>query len=68
MQLHAFGPPLAAVLLGWSLLALHQRRLRPHWRGRPLTLPPRAAIALAITLLAYWGLRLTPYLPLPEPP
>jgi hypothetical protein len=50
LRLHAFGPPLAALLLVWSALALWQKRPLP--RGWRLELP--AAGALAAALLAYW--------------
>ncbi|MFM7646981.1 MAG: DUF2752 domain-containing protein [Cyanobium sp.] len=54
---HAFGPVMALSLAGWSLLALHQRRLLPRlpraWRPSG---PLSATIALA--LLGYWLARL----------
>jgi hypothetical protein len=54
---HAFGPVMAFGLLGWSLLALRQRRLLPRlprsWRaGGPL------AASTALALLGYWLTRL----------
>jgi len=49
---HAFGPVAAATLLGWSLMAIRQRRLVP----RNLPAWPLGAATLA--LLAYWLLRL----------
>jgi len=54
---HAFGPVVALGLVGWSLLALHQRHLLPRlpcaWRPSG---PLGAAMALA--LLGYWLARL----------
>ena len=58
LQLHAFGPLLAAGLLGWSLLALRQRCLLPRLGervGRPW---PRALGVGSMALLAYWACRL----------
>lgn len=62
LQQHAFGPVLAAGLLGWSLLALGQRHLLPRLpRGRRLRWPwrpwPLAGAAL-LGLLGYWLVRL----------
>jgi hypothetical protein len=51
IQLHAFGPPLAAGLVIWSVLAMRQRRLLPlppPWPGVPgrgRRAPPAAAEA-----------------------
>ncbi len=52
LRLHAFGPITAAVLVWWSLTALHQRRLVP----RQLRTWPLGAGALG--LVTYWLLRL----------
>ncbi len=52
IQLHAFGPLAAAALLGWSALAIRQRRLLPS--GLPAW-PPGP---LAAGLILYWLLRL----------
>ncbi|CAK6695735.1 hypothetical protein MNNICLKF_01901 [Synechococcus sp. CBW1107] len=52
LQLHAFGPLMAAALLWWSITALRSGALLPR--------PPKPSIlswGLA-TLLAYWALRL----------
>jgi hypothetical protein len=60
VQLHAFGPLVAAGLVGWSLLAIQQRRLLPRWpwnRPSPQQAPALAA-ALGVTLLGYWVGRL----------
>jgi hypothetical protein len=53
LQAHAFGPVLAAALVGWSLLALRRRRLLVGG------LPRRPLLAAAAALLAYWLARLT---------
>ncbi len=60
MELHAFGPLVAACLVGWSALAIGQRRLWPalpriRRAVRPLTLVP----ALVLALVGYWLMRLT---------
>ncbi len=60
VQLHAFGPLVAAGLLGWSLLAIRQRRLLPRW---PWAWPsarqaPGLGVAMAVALLAHWAARL----------
>ncbi|UPM51523.1 DUF2752 domain-containing protein [Synechococcus sp. A10-1-5-1] len=52
LELHAFGPVMAGLLIGWSVLSIRQRRLLP--RGIPAW--PLGAMALA--LLGYWLLRL----------
>ncbi|MFZ9567231.1 MAG: DUF2752 domain-containing protein [Vulcanococcus sp.] len=49
---HAFGPVVAAALLGWSLLAIHKRQLLP---GR---LPAQSLGWIAAALLGYWAVRL----------
>jgi hypothetical protein len=52
LQQHAFGPLVAAALVGWSVLAIRRGRLLPrHWPGWPLA-------ASAAGLAAYWLLRL----------
>ena len=59
MELHAFGPPLAAGLLLWSLLAIRERRLLPRWpegwRKPSFTL---ALTWVPAGLLGYWAIRL----------
>lgn len=57
---HAFGPLVALGLVGWSLLAIRQRRLLPRW---PWDWPapqqaPGLIAAMAAGLLAYWAGRL----------
>ncbi|MEO1003151.1 MAG: DUF2752 domain-containing protein [Cyanobacteria bacterium J06638_7] len=52
LQWHAFGPLAAAGLLGWSVLAVRQRRLLPQ------RLPCRPLAAAAVGLMGYWGARL----------
>ena len=52
LALHAFGPAAAAALLGWSVVAIRQRRLVP----RHLPAWPLAWGAAA--LVTYWLLRL----------
>jgi hypothetical protein len=52
LHLHAFGLPLALLLLGWSVLAIRQQRL-PQLRLRGRDLAWAAAV-----LLLYWLLRL----------
>jgi hypothetical protein len=52
VQLHAFGPIAAAVLVWWSITAIRQRRLMP----RDLPALPLAVAGLG--LLIYWLLRL----------
>ncbi len=52
LRLHAFGLPLALLLLAWSVLAIRRRRLQP------FRLPAWAVAGAAGTLLAYWLLRL----------
>jgi hypothetical protein len=52
LQLHAFGPMVAATLIWWSFKALQQRRLVPY------PLPGWPIGWGAITLLIYWLLRL----------
>ena len=59
VQLHAFGPPVAAALVAWALLSLRQRRLWPRWPGplagaRAGPLMARAGLAL----VGYWAGRL----------
>jgi hypothetical protein len=52
VRLHAFGPVVAIALVGWSFLAIRQRRLVP----RPLPAWPLTRGVVA--LLAYWVVRL----------
>ncbi len=52
---HAFGPLAAAGLVGWSVLAIRQRRLLPRPLSRPLPGWPLAAVAVG--LLGYWVVR-----------
>ena len=55
---HLFGPVMAAVLIGWSVVSILQRRLVP--RGVILGAAARPTIALSTgALLAYWLLRLS---------
>ena len=60
VQVHAFGPLVAAGLWGWSLLAIRQRRLWPRWpRAWPSPRQTRGLMAaLVFVLLAYWAGRL----------
>jgi len=53
LRWHAFGPPLAAGLLWWSLQAIRRRELLP-FRFRP-----RALGWITAALLSYWALRLS---------
>ena len=52
VRFHAFGPLVAAALIGWSLVALRQRRLVPR------ALPAWPVGWGALALVAYWLLRL----------
>lgn len=52
LRLHAFGPLVAVALVGWSVVAIRQRRLVP----RQLPAWPLGWSAAA--LVAYWVLRL----------
>lgn len=55
---HLFGPVMAAVLVGWSLVSIRQRRLVP--RGVLQGAAARRTLALGTgSLLAYWLLRLS---------
>ena len=55
---HLFGPVMAAVLVGWSVVSIRQRRLVP--RGVLQGAATRPTIALGTgALLAYWLLRLS---------
>lgn len=59
LQLHAFGPPVALILMAWSVLALGQRRLRPVLPLRRTWRPGgRLAVATALAMGVYWLLRL----------
>lgn len=51
-RLHAFGPLVAVALVGWSILAIRQRRLVPR------QLPAWPLGWGAVALVAYWVLRL----------
>jgi len=61
LQQHAFGPLVAFGLVGWTLLALRQRRLWPRIKLGPATsrMGPGTLALAASALLAYWLLRLT---------
>lgn len=52
VRLHAFGPLVAIALVGWSILAMRQRRLVPR------QLPTRPLAGGAVALVAYWIFRL----------
>jgi hypothetical protein len=52
LRLHAFGPLAAAALIGWSVVAIQQRRLVPQG------LPAWPLGLSAAGLLLYWLLRL----------
>ena len=55
---HLFGPVMAAVLIGWSVVSIRQRRLMP--RGVFRRAAARRTLALGTgLLLAYWLLRLS---------
>ena len=55
---HLFGPVMAAVLVGWSVVSIRQRRLVP--RGVLQGAAARRTLALGTgLLLAYWLLRLS---------
>ena len=55
---HLFGPVMAAVLIGWSVVSIRQRRLVP--RGLIQGAAARPTIALSTgALQAYWLLRLS---------
>ena len=55
---HLFGPVMAAVLVGWSVVSIHQRRLMP--RGVFRGAVARRTLGLGTgSLLAYWLLRLS---------
>ncbi len=62
IHLHAFGPPLAAGLVIWSVLAMRQRRLLPllpPWTGAPGRGRKAQTVAgLGLALGAYWAMRL----------
>ena len=60
MELQSFGPLVAVGLVGWSVLAIRQRRLLPIW---PWDWPSPhqvrgLAAAMTAALLAYWASRL----------
>lgn len=52
VRLHAFGPVVAIILVGWSILAIRQRRLVPR------KVPPWPFAWGAVALMAYWVVRL----------
>ncbi len=52
VRLHAFGPLVAIALVGWSILAVRQRRLVPR------NLPAWPLGWGGVALLAYWIVRL----------
>ena len=55
---HLFGPVMAAVLVGWSVVSIRQRRLMP--RGVVQGAAARRTLILGTcSLLAYWMLRLS---------
>ena len=55
---HLFGPVVAAILVGWSVVSIRQRRLLP--RGVLQGAAARPTIAISIgAFLAYWLLRLS---------
>ena len=56
LQLHAFGPPVAAGLLAWSVVSWRRGRLPP-WPAQARW-PAPLAIATTAALLLYWLLRL----------
>ena len=62
IHLHAFGPPLAAGLVIWSVLAMRQGRLLPllpPWPGAPGQGRGAQTVAgLGLALGAYWAMRL----------
>ena len=57
VQLHAFGPVVAAGLLWWSITAIRQRRLLPTGLTRSLRNRP-IVVGAGGGLLGYWLLRL----------
>lgn len=56
VQLHAFGPLAALALLGWTGLAIQQRRLQPRLPVGPSG--PRLLVWSALALILYWLLRI----------
>ena len=52
LQLHAFGPVVAAALLTWSVFSIRQRRLLPR---KPPAWPLGGFV---VSLLAYWLMRI----------
>jgi hypothetical protein len=52
LQLHAFGLPLALLLLLWSLLAIRRRQFLP------ITIRGRSLVFVVVALLLYWLARL----------
>ena len=55
---HLFGPVMAAVLVGWSVVSIRQRRLVPRGVFRGTAARPTIALGTS-SLLAYWLLRLS---------
>jgi hypothetical protein len=56
LQMHAFGPLVAAGLLWWSIRAIRQRRLRPRWLNSALSF--WVLTGASASLIGYWLLRL----------
>ena len=52
LQLHAFGPVVAAALLTWSVFSIRHRRLLPR------ELPAWPLGGFAVGLLTYWLMRI----------
>ena len=55
---HLFGPVMAAVLVGWSVVSIRQRQLMPRGVFRGAAARPTIALGTS-SLLAYWLLRLS---------
>jgi hypothetical protein len=55
---HLFGPVMAAVLVGWSVVSIRQRRLVPQGVIQGVAARPTIALSTG-ALLAYWLLRLS---------
>jgi hypothetical protein len=56
LQMHAFGPLVAAGLVWWSIRAIRQRRLRPRWLNSALSF--WVLTGASASLIGYWLLRL----------
>lgn len=52
VQLHAYGPIFASLLIFWALKSIHQRRLIP------INLPSFPLKSFSATIILYWLLRL----------